>query len=99
LLVELGETVEEFSIQESAPNGENATANGAAFTQVKASVDSGIGIGGGKQYVMVSIFKKSQSRNKRVSRTERIIRLLLVILWAVVVVVLGFYSGFAYHHH
>jgi hypothetical protein len=99
LLVELGETVEEFSIQESAPNAENATANGAAFTQVKASVDSGIGIGGGKQYVMVSIFKKSQSRNKRVSRTERIIRLLLIILWAVVVVVLGFYSGFAYHHH
>jgi formate-dependent nitrite reductase membrane component NrfD len=48
---------------------------------------------------MVSIFKKSQSRNNRVSRTERIIRLLLIILWAVVVVVLGFYSGFAYHHH
>jgi formate-dependent nitrite reductase membrane component NrfD len=49
--------------------------------------------------VMVSIFKKSQSRNKRVNRTEGIIRLLLIILWAVVVVVLGFYSGFAYHHH
>jgi len=48
---------------------------------------------------MVSIFKKSQSRNKRASRTEGIIRLLLIILWAVVVVVLGFYSGLAYHHH
>ena len=48
---------------------------------------------------MVSIFKKSQNQNKRASRTERIIRLLLIILWAVVVVVLGFYSGFAYHHH
>jgi hypothetical protein len=70
LLVELGETVEELSIQESAPNAENATANGAASTQVKASVDSGIGIRGGKQYVMVSIFKKSQSRNKRVNRGQ-----------------------------
>ena len=49
--------------------------------------------------LMVSIFKKSQNRNKRASRTEGIIRLLLIILWAVVVVVLGFYSGFAYHHH
>jgi hypothetical protein len=47
---------------------------------------------------MISI-KKSQSRNKRVNRTEGFIRLLLIILWAVVVVVLGFYSGFAYHHH
>ena len=99
MLVELGETVEELSIQESALNGENATADVVASTQVKASLDSGIGIGGGKQYVMVSIFKKTQSRNKRVSRTEGIIRLLLIILWAVVVVVLGFYSGFAYHHH
>jgi hypothetical protein len=49
--------------------------------------------------VMVSIFMESQSRNKRASRTEGIIRLLLIILWAVVVVVLGFYSGLAYHHH
>ena len=49
--------------------------------------------------LVVSIFKKSQNRNKRASRTEGIIRLLLIILWAVVVVVLGFYSGFAYHHH
>lgn len=44
MLVELREPVEELSIQESAPNAENATANGAAFTQVKASVDSGIGM-------------------------------------------------------
>jgi len=48
---------------------------------------------------MVSIFMKSQIRNQRASRTERIIRLLLIILWAVVVVVLGVYAGFAYHHH
>jgi hypothetical protein len=48
---------------------------------------------------MVSIFMKSQSRNTRASRTEGIIRLVLIILWAVVIVVLGFYSGFAYHHH
>jgi len=48
---------------------------------------------------VVAIFKKSQTRNKRASHTEGIIRLLLIILWAVVVIVLGFYSGFAYHHH
>ena len=48
---------------------------------------------------MVSILRKSQDRNKRASRTEGVIRLLLLILWAVVVVVLGFYSGLAYHHH
>jgi hypothetical protein len=46
-----------------------------------------------------SIFKKSQNRNKRANRAEGIIRLLLIILWSVVVVVLGFYSGLAYHHH
>jgi hypothetical protein len=49
--------------------------------------------------LMVSIFKKSQSRNKKENRTEGMIRLLLIILWSVVVVVLGFYSGLAYHHH
>ena len=49
--------------------------------------------------LVVSILKKSQNRNKRASRTEGIIRLLLIILWAVVIVVLGFYSGLAYHHH
>ena len=49
--------------------------------------------------LMVSIFKKSQRRNKRAGRTEGIIRLLLIILWAAVVVVFGFYSGFTYHHH
>jgi hypothetical protein len=48
---------------------------------------------------MVSIVKTKQNRNKRASRTEGIIRLLLIILWAIVVVVLGFYSGLAYHHH
>jgi hypothetical protein len=49
--------------------------------------------------LMVSIFKKSQRRNKRASRREGIIRLLLIILWAAVVVALGFYSGLAYRHH
>jgi hypothetical protein len=48
--------------------------------------------------VMVSIVKKSQRRNKRAGRTEGIIRVLLIILWAVVIVVLGFYSGLAYRH-
>ena len=49
--------------------------------------------------LMVSIFKKSRNRNKRANRTEGIMRLLLIILWLMVVVVLGFYSGLAYHHH
>jgi hypothetical protein len=49
--------------------------------------------------LMVSIFKKSQSWNKRENLAEGMIRLLLIILWSVVVVVLGFYSGLAYHHH
>ena len=49
--------------------------------------------------LMVSIFKNGQRRNKKAIRTEGIIRLLLIILWAIVVVVLGFYSGLAYHHH
>jgi hypothetical protein len=49
--------------------------------------------------LVVSIFKKSQNQNMRASRTEGTIRLLLIILWAVVIVVLGFYSGLAYHHH
>jgi len=48
---------------------------------------------------MGSFFMKSQSRNKRANRTQGTIRLLLIILWAVVVVVLGFYSGLAFHHH
>ena len=91
--------VEELSIQESAPNAENATANGVASTQVKASLDSGIVVCCGNQYGMVSILRNSLNRNKRASRTEGVIRLLLIILWALVVVVLGFYSGLAYHHH
>ena len=99
MLVELREPVEELSIQESAPNAEKATANGVASTQVKASLDSGIVVCCGNQYGMVSILRNSLNRNKRASRTEGVIRLLLIILWALVVVVLGFYSGLAYHHH
>ena len=49
--------------------------------------------------MMASILKENQNRNKSASRTEGIIRLLLIILWAFVVVVLGFYSGLAFHHH
>jgi hypothetical protein len=62
-------------------------------------VDLGIGVRYGKQYEMVLMFKKTQSWNKRASRTEGIIRLLLIILWAAVVIILGLYSGLAYHHH
>ena len=52
-----------------------------------------------KTVAMVSIFMKNQGRNKAARRTEGIIRLLLIILWAMIVVVLGFYSGLAFHHH
>jgi hypothetical protein len=48
-LVELGGTVEELSIQESASNTQNATANSAASTQVKTSVDSSVPLGGTPQ--------------------------------------------------
>jgi hypothetical protein len=95
----LGKLLKSLQYKRVPQNAESATANGVASAQVKAALDSSIGIGCGKQYVMVSTFKKSQSRNKRASRTEGIIRLLLIILWAVVIVVFGFYSGLAYHHH
>lgn len=99
MLIELGDTVVELSTQESVPNAEKATVNSAASTQIKAFRGFGHSCSMRKEYVMVSIFMNSQSRNKRANRTEGIIRLLLIILWAVVVVVLGFYSGLAYHHH
>jgi hypothetical protein len=38
--------------------------------------------------LVVSIFKKSQNRNKRERARRGIIQLLLIILWAIVVVVL-----------
>jgi len=43
--------------------------------------------------LMVSIFKKSQKRNKKASGSEHAIRLFLIIVWAIVIVVLGFYGG------
>ena len=99
MLVEFGETVEEFSIQESALNAENATTNSAASTRIKAFRGFFASVFDAETVCDGSIFMKSQGRNERASRTEGIIRLLLIILWAVVVVVLGFYSGLAYHHH
>lgn len=49
--------------------------------------------------LMVSIFKKGQRRNRKANRSEEVIRLLLIILWAIVVVVLGLYGGLATSHH
>jgi len=43
--------------------------------------------------LMVSIFKKSQNRNKRAGGRKGIIQLLLIILGAIAVVVLGLYGG------
>ena len=49
--------------------------------------------------LMVSIFKKGQSRNKRAGDRKGIIELLLIILGAIVVVILGLYGGLASSHH
>jgi hypothetical protein len=49
--------------------------------------------------LMVSIFRKSQNRNKRAGDRKGIIELLLIILGAIVVVVLGLYGGLASSHH
>jgi len=48
---------------------------------------------------MVSIFKKSQKRNKKAGGSEQAIRLVLIIAWAIVIVVLGFYGGLHLSHH
>jgi hypothetical protein len=47
--LEPGGTVEELSKQESASNAQNAIASRAASTQVKASVDSSVPVGGTTQ--------------------------------------------------
>jgi predicted nucleic acid-binding Zn ribbon protein len=49
--------------------------------------------------LMVSIFKKNQKRNKKASGREHAIRLFLIIVWAIVIVVLGFYGGLQLSHH
>jgi len=41
--------------------------------------------------------KKGQKRNKKANSSEGIIRLALIILWAIVVVVLGLYGDSRYH--
>ena len=49
--------------------------------------------------MMTSILKKGQKRNEKANSSEGIIRLALIILWAIVVVVLGLYGGLAFSHH
>jgi len=49
--------------------------------------------------LMVPISKKGQRRNKKASRTEDIIRLILIMLWATVVITLGFYGGLVWSNH
>jgi hypothetical protein len=49
--------------------------------------------------LMVSIFKKSQKRNKKASGSEQAIRLVLIIVWAIVIVGLGSYGGLQISHH
>jgi hypothetical protein len=85
--------------KKSALNAENATISSAASIQIKAFRGFFASVFDAETVCDGSIFVKSQGRNDRASRTEGIIRLLLIILWAIVVVVLGFYSGLAFHHH
>jgi formate-dependent nitrite reductase membrane component NrfD len=47
---------------------------------------------------MLSIFKKSQKRNKKASGSEQTVRLVLIIRWAIVAVVLGLYGGLELSH-
>jgi formate-dependent nitrite reductase membrane component NrfD len=49
--------------------------------------------------LMVSIFKKSQKRNEKANGSEQAIRPVLIIVWAIVIVVLGFYGGLQLSHH
>ena len=49
--------------------------------------------------LVLSIFKRHQNRNKRAGHRKGIRQLLLMILWAVIVIVLGFYGGLAFPHH
>jgi len=49
--------------------------------------------------LMLSIFKKSRNRNKRASGRKGNIHLMFIILGAIVVVILGLYSGLASSHH
>jgi hypothetical protein len=81
------------------PECEENTANIAVSTAIKASLDSGIGIGGAKQRLDGINFKKSQKRIKKASGSEQAIRLVLIIVWAIVIVVLGFYGGLQLSHH
>jgi hypothetical protein len=77
----------------------NAATNSTVSSAIEASMDSGICIGGAKQRLMVSILKKTQKRNKKAGGSEQAIRLVLIIVWAIVIVVLGFYGGLHLSHH
>ena len=48
--------------------------------------------------LMLSIFKKSQKRNKKASGSEQTVGLVLTIRRAIVVVVLGLYGGLERSH-
>jgi hypothetical protein len=47
--------------------------------------------------LMLSIFKKSQKRNQKASRSRQTVRLVLLILWAIVIVVPAFTEDSNYH--
>ncbi len=49
--------------------------------------------------LVLSIVRRRQNQNKEALGRKAIRQLLLMILWAVIVIVLGFYGGLAFPHH
>jgi len=49
--------------------------------------------------LVLSITRRRQSQNRKALDRKAICQLLWMILWAVIIIVLGFYGGLAFHHH
>jgi hypothetical protein len=95
----LGNCNAAFHTRECLEREENTAINSAVSTAIKASLASGMVLEARSSDLMVSIFKKSQKRNKKAGGGEQAIRLVLIIVWAIVIVVLGFYAGLHLSHH
>jgi hypothetical protein len=68
-------------------------------TAIKASLDSGIGIGGAKQRPDGINLQEESEADEKANGSEQAIRLFLIIVWAIVIVVLGFYGGLQLSQH
>ena len=49
--------------------------------------------------LVLSIARRRQNQNKKALDRKGIRQLLLMIFWAAIVIVLGFYGGLAFPHH